>query len=105
MADLHLSRPSAGTSQTITYAPGTRFVFEFPTSESTMTRSGDNLVFSFGDGARVVLQDFYGTYNKDQLPSFAMEGVEVTAADFFTAMNQEDLMPAAGPSAQSSASV
>ncbi len=102
MADINLSRPAAGASQNIPCAPDARFVFDFPTTDATMTRSGEDLVFSFVDGASVVLQDFYGTYNKDQLPSFAMEGVEVAAADFFAAMNQEDLMPAAGPASNSS---
>ena len=96
MADLHLSRPAAGASQIIPCAPGARFVFDFPAADAAMTRSGDDLVFTFADGSGVVLQDFYKVYNRDQLPGFAMEGADVAAADFFAAMGQEDLMPAAG---------
>ncbi|MDE7370539.1 MAG: VCBS domain-containing protein, partial [Desulfovibrio sp.] len=39
----------------------------------------------------------YQEYNGDNLPSFSIDGTEVAAADFFEAMNEPDLMPAAGP--------
>ncbi|MBP3730623.1 MAG: hypothetical protein J6I40_04035, partial [Mailhella sp.] len=99
MADLHLARPVAGAIQNISSSPDTRFVFDFATDESTMSKSGEDLVFSFGDGSKVILQNFYSTYNSESLPSFAMQGVDVAAADFFAALKQEDLMPAAGPAA------
>ena len=99
MADFHLTRPVAGASLTTPCAPDARFVFDFATDESTMSRNGDNLIFSFADGSSVVLQDFYTAYNTDALPSFAMQGVQVAAPDFFSAMGHEDLMPAAGPAA------
>ena len=31
------------------------------------------------------------------MPSFEVEGAEISGEDFFTAMNEPDLMPAAGP--------
>ncbi|MBP3731148.1 MAG: hypothetical protein J6I40_06750 [Mailhella sp.] len=99
MADLHLSKPAAGSVASIPCAQDSRFVFDFPTADASLSRQGDALVFSFEDGSSVQLEDFYKTYNSEQMPSFAMDGVEVAGPDFFMAMNQEDLMPAAGPSA------
>ena len=41
---------------------------------------------------------FYTTYSKEEMPSFQVEGVEISGQDFFAALG-EDLMPAAGPAA------
>ncbi|MEE0070064.1 MAG: VCBS domain-containing protein, partial [Desulfovibrio sp.] len=49
------------------------------------------------------MQGFYTTYSKEEMPSFQVEGVEISGQDFFAALG-EDLMPAAGPAAGSSAS-
>ena len=87
MADLHLAKPSPATSSEVPCAPGSRFVFDFSTQDAALSRNGDNLVFTFGDGAKIRLVDFYKAYSSEQMPSFAMEGVEVSGADFFAAMN------------------
>ena len=98
MADIRLAKPAAGTTQTVP-----SFIFDFPADAATLTRSGDNLVLTFEDGASIQLQDFYTTYSKEEMPSFQVEGVEISGQDFFAALG-EDLMPAAGPAAGSSAS-
>ena len=103
MADIRLAKPAAGTTQTIPSAPDGRFVFDFPADAATLTRSGDNLVLTFEDGASIQLQGFYTTYSKEEMPSFQVDGVEISGQDFFAALG-EDLMPAAGPAAGSSAS-
>ena len=103
MADIRLAKPAAGTTQTVPSAPDGRFIFDFPADAATLTRSGDNLVLTFEDGASIQLQDFYTTYSKEEMPSFQVEGVEISGQDFFAALG-EDLMPAAGPAAGSSAS-
>lgn len=103
MADIRLAKPAAGTTQTIPSAPDGRFVFDFPADAATLTRSGDNLVLTFEDGASIQLQGFYTTYSKEEMPSFQVDGVEISGQDFFAALG-EDLMPAAGPAASSSAS-
>ncbi|MDE5878653.1 MAG: hypothetical protein K2G99_01285, partial [Desulfovibrio sp.] len=97
MADIRLAKPAAGASQTITCEPEARFVFDFPTTDATLARDGDNLNIRFEDGSQLQLQGFYQEYNADNLPSFNIDGTEVAAADFFQAMNEPDLMPAAGP--------
>lgn len=102
MADIRLAKPAAGTTQTIPSAPDGRFVFDFPADAATLTRSGDNLVLTFEDGASIQLQGFYTTYSKEEMPSFQVDGVEISGQDFFAALG-EDLMPAAGPAAGSSA--
>ena len=103
MADIRLAKPVAGTTQTVPSAPDGRFIFDFPADAATLTRSGDNLVLTFEDGASIQLQGFYTTYSKEEMPSFQVEGVEISGQDFFAALG-EDLMPAAGPAAGSSAS-
>lgn len=97
MADIRLSKVPSGTNQTIACTPDSRFVFDFSTDEATMTRAGDNLVFTFDDGGSVELTGFYTTYNSEKMPDFEVDGTTISGADFFTAMNEPDLMPAAGP--------
>ena len=97
MADIRLMRPGAGEVQNITCAPEARFIFDFPTDEATLSRAGDNLVITFEDGATLQLENFYTAYSSKNMPSFEVEGAEISGEDFFTAMNEPDLMPAAGP--------
>lgn len=102
MADIRLAKPAAGTTQTIPSAPDGRFIFDFPADAATLTRNGDDLVLTFEDGAAIQLQGFYTTYSKEEMPSFQVDGVEISGQDFFAALD-EDLMPAAGPASGSSA--
>ncbi|MBD5647115.1 MAG: hypothetical protein HDQ89_05645, partial [Desulfovibrio sp.] len=97
MADIRLAKPAAGASESVQCAPEARFVFDFPTTDATLARDGDNLNIRFEDGSNLELQGFYQQYNEENLPSFNIDGTEVAAADFFAAMNEPDLMPAAGP--------
>lgn len=100
MADIRLAKPAAGTTQTVPSAPDGRFIFDFPADAATLTRNGDDLVLTFEDGSSIQLQGFYTTYSKEEMPSFQVEGVEISGQDFFAALG-EDLMPAAGPAASS----
>lgn len=102
MADIRLAKPAAGTTQTVPSAPNGRFIFDFPADAATLTRNGDDLVLTFEDGAAIQLQGFYTTYSKEEMPSFQVDGVEISGQDFFAALD-EDLMPAAGPASGSSA--
>ena len=97
MADIRLAKPAAGATQSIPCEPEARFVFDFPTTDATLARDGDNLNIRFEDGSNLQLEGFYQQYNEENLPSFNIDGTEVAAADFFQAMNEPDLMPAAGP--------
>ena len=102
MADIRLAKPAAGSAQIVPSAPDGRFVFDFPADAATLTRSGDNLVLTFEDGSSIQIQGFYATYSKEEMPSFQVDGVEISGADFFAALG-EDLMPAAGPAAGNAA--
>ena len=102
MADVRLVKPVAG-SQNIVCDPQARFVFDFLADAATLSRSGDNLVLTFEDGSSIQLENFYTAYSSENMPSFSLEGVEISGQDFFTAMNGADLMPAAGPAASASA--
>ena len=102
MAIVTLHHPASGERQTLSCVPGNQFVFDFPMAEALVSRDGDRLVLTFEDGSSIVLEDFYTVYTKDSMPDFVVDGSEVSGTDFFTALNQEDLMPAAGPSASAS---
>ena len=97
MADIRLVKPQANTAQTVSCAADSRFVLEFPSDAALFARDGDDLVLTFEDGSSIRLQDFYTTYSKEEMPSFEMEGAEISGEDFFAALGNPDLMPAAGP--------
>ena len=99
MADIRLVKPQANAVNNVPCATGNRFVLDFPSDAALFAKDGDDLVLSFEDGSSIRLQDFYTTYSKEEMPSFEMEGAEISGEDFFAALGNPDLMPAAGPSA------
>ena len=99
MADIRLVKPQPNTAQTVSCAADSRFVFEFPSDTALFAKDGNDLVLTFEDGSSLRLQNFYTTYSKDEMPTFEMEGTEISGEDFFAALGDPDLMPAAGPSA------
>ncbi len=96
MADISLQKPTAGQTATLTPQAEDRLVFEFNSTEATLTRDGDNLVMSFEDGASLSLTDFYVAYTSENMPTFIIGGAEVDGESFFETLSEE-LMPAAGP--------
>ena len=91
--------------QKIACEVGMKFVFDASVGEAEFTRDGSDLVITKGDMV-ISLTDFYDVYNKDEQPSFEIDGVDIASADFFEAMNATDLQPVAGPGgSQSVASV
>lgn len=100
MADIKLVRPSAGQTEVIPSAPDARMVLGFPADQVSIERpqGSDSLFFRFDDGAAIELQNFYTQYNKDDIPSFEVDGQLIAGVDFFNAFGP-DLAPAAGPSA------
>ena len=71
MADIRLAKPAAGASESVQCAPDARFVFDFPTTDATLGRDGDNPNIRFEDGSQ--LQGFYQEYNGDKLPSSSID--------------------------------
>lgn len=100
MADIKLVRPSAGQTEVIPSAPDARMVLGFSADQVSIERpqGSDSLFFRFDDGAAIELQNFYTQYNKDDIPSFEVDGQLIAGVDFFNAFGP-DLAPAAGPSA------
>lgn len=95
MADIRLTKPEANTQQNIPGEAGAKYVFDFP-EQPVFSKDGDNLSLTFEDGSKVNVQDFYKIHNSEDMPSFEVQGEEISAEDFFTAMNEPDLAPAAG---------
>ena len=104
MADIQLSRPAANQTQTVTSAADARFVFNFATGDAKLAKSGngENLILTFDDGAKIEVEGFYTTFNKDNLPTLNVGGQDISGEQLAAVLG-EDLMPAAGPAAQSAA--
>lgn len=103
MADIKLIKPQAGEKTTIQSAADARLEFAFSTADAIVEKSGNDLVFTFDDGSSVVLTDFYTAYTKETLPEFVVEGQTIAGSEFFAALGNDDLMPAAGPAAAQAA--
>ena len=98
MADIKLVRPSAGQTAVIPSAPDARMVLDFSADQVSIERpqGSDSLFFRFDDGAAIELQNFYTQYNKDDIPSFEVDGQLIAGADFFNAFGP-DLAPTPTP--------
>ena len=95
MADLRLIHPEAGQNVAVESTEHTRFVLDFPSADAVTSRDGGDLVFTFPDGANFRVTNFYTTYHLENMPEFVLDGLTVAGGDFFTALGDEDLMPAA----------
>lgn len=104
MPDITLIKPATGTQAVIQSVADARIQLDFAAADALLERSGNDLVFRFEDGSSIVVQNFYTAYTKDTMPDFVIEGAEITGQQFFAALNEPDLMPAAGPAASSTAS-
>ncbi len=98
MADLVLQQPAEGQRVAITPEANSRLVFGYDLSEATLSREGDDLVFTFINGSILVLTDFYVAYTAENMPVLVIDNTEVDGEHFFSAL-AEDLVPAAGVSA------
>ena len=96
MADMTLTKPAAGAQDIVNAQPDARLLLDFPAGDATLERSGDDLIFHFDDGSNLVLRDFYTSYTRENMPDFVIDGTPVSGQEFFAALNNEDLMPAAG---------
>ncbi|MFT4301506.1 MAG: hypothetical protein QM579_07115, partial [Desulfovibrio sp.] len=98
MADLILNRPQSGQQAVVGNVAEGRIVLDFPAADATLARDGNALTFTFEGGAKISLDGFYSDYTSANTPDFLVDGQEVSGKDFFSALGQDDLMPAAGPS-------
>ncbi|OXS30242.1 MAG: hypothetical protein BCS36_05525 [Desulfovibrio sp. MES5] len=79
-------------------AADAKYTLDFPYDHATLSRVGNDLVFTFDDAASIHLTDFYTNYNSDTVPGFEVGGELISGTEFFAAL-APDLAPAAGPSA------
>ena len=102
MADLTLRHPANGANQVIPSEKFEHIAFDFPSDSVVLSKEGNDLLLSFEDGSRITLTDFYTTFSKDSIPDFIVDGTSVSGSEFFAALNEPDLMPAAGPAVAAS---
>ena len=102
MADLTLRHPANGANQVIPSEKFDHIAFDFPSDSVVLSKEGNDLLLSFEDGSWITLTDFYTTFSKDSIPDFIVDGTSVSGSEFFAALNEPDLMPAAGPAVAAS---
>ena len=102
MADLTLRHPANGANQVIPSEKFDHIAFDFPSDSVVLSKEGKDLLLSFEDGSRITLTDFYTTFSKESIPDFIVDGTSVSGSEFFAALNEPDLMPAAGPAVAAS---
>lgn len=103
MATITVQKPEAGQVTSLSAVADMTITLDFTPGTVALSREGEALVFSFEDGSKVALADFYAATTKESLPDFVVEGATVSGADFFAAL-AEELQPAAGPAQQADAS-
>jgi hypothetical protein len=95
-----LIRPSAGEHPVLSVGPDAKLEFAFNQGDADLSKDGQNLVFTFDDGATLTLEGFYDNFGEGaQPPTLVVEGQEFPGEEFLAALNNPDLMPAAGPAA------
>ena len=97
MANLTLSRPENGQINTFDSSGNGQILLNFLPAEATLAREGEDLTFTFDDGSKINLEGFYSTHSSENVPEFQVDGQTLSGKDFFMALGQDDLMPAAGP--------
>ncbi len=95
---ISVNRPQSGQHIAVNTAADAKYTLDFPYDHATLSRVGNDLVFTFDDAASIHLTDFYTNYNSDTVPGFEVGGELISGTEFFAAL-APDLAPAAGPSA------
>ena len=94
-----LRAPGAGQVRVVEAAAGALFELAFAAEDASLARSGNDLVFNFENGGRIVLAGFFAAGDTDALPQFTLpEGGTISGYEFLAALDP-DLLPAAGPGA------
>ncbi|NHZ47537.1 hypothetical protein, partial [Nitratidesulfovibrio liaohensis] len=96
---IQLTQPQANQQIVIDNIAGAALDMAFPSEAAQLEQSGQDLVFLFENGGRIVLSNFFGLFDSHQLPAFNLEDGQSLPGDAFLAALREDLLPAAGPGA------
>ena len=95
---IQLLRPSAGQSVVVPVGPDAKLEFTFDQTAADLNKDGQNLEFTFADGSKLTLAGFYDHFGDNaQPPTLVVQGNELPGEAFLAALNNPDLMPAAGP--------
>ncbi len=95
-----LIRPGAGEQVALPVGPDAKLEFTFNPGDADLSKDGQNFVLTFQDGAKLTLEGFYDNFGDNtQPPTLVMDGQELPGEQFLAALNNPDLMPAAGPAA------
>uniref|UniRef100_B8DLR7 von Willebrand factor type A n=1 Tax=Nitratidesulfovibrio vulgaris (strain DSM 19637 / Miyazaki F) TaxID=883 RepID=B8DLR7_NITV9 len=100
---IQLTQPQANQQVVIDNIAGAALDMGFPSEAAQLEQSGQDLVFLFENGGRIVLSNFFGLFDSHQLPAFNLEDGQSLPGDAFLAALREDLLPAAGPGAGAAA--
>jgi len=100
---IQLTEPQANQQIVIDNIAGAALDMAFPSEAAQLEQSGQDLVFLFENGGRIVLSNFFGLFESNQLPAFTLEDGQSLPGDAFLAALREDLLPAAGPGAGAAA--
>ncbi|MGJ3523322.1 VCBS domain-containing protein [Nitratidesulfovibrio sp. D1] len=100
---IQLTEPQANQQIVIDNIAGAALDMGFPSEAAQLEQSGQDLVFLFENGGRIVLSNFFGLFESNQLPAFNLEDGQTLPGDAFLAALREDLLPAAGPGAGAAA--
>ena len=71
---------------------------DFESNSAILSKLENSLIFDFGNGNIVEIENFYSSFNSENKPIFVVNDIEIDCNTFFNALGAEDLIPAAGPS-------
>ena len=98
--NIQLTRPATGQGSVVPVGPDAKLEFAFDQGDANLGKDGQNLVFTFDDGGKLTLEGFYDNFGANaQPPTLIVEGNALPGEAFLAALNNPDLMPAAGPTA------
>jgi len=73
MANITLARPAAGQRTSIHPTTSANISLGFDPAQATLERIGNDLNFTFDDGASISIPGFYSDYTKDNVPDFEVD--------------------------------
>ena len=82
-ASVVVARPGAGQTVQISAELGQTYVIDFDPAAAQVSVEGDNLVMTFADGGRIVIQGLGSLTTEPGAPTFSIAGTEIEAGTLF----------------------
>ena len=87
-------RPATGQHRVVSVGPDVRLEFAFDQADANLVKDGQNLVATFGDGAKLTLEGFCDNFgDKNQLPILIVEGHALPGEALLTALHDPGSCP------------